>query len=243
MKCFGILPMAGKGARLQPIAFSKELYPVVYQGKHFAISEFCVKALLKARVDEIKLVVNPEKLDIARFYAVYPAPLSLYFYASPSLPESCLFPTNSLHDEDICLFGLPDTLFSPFDSFVKLRTQLEKGADLCLGLFQVKDGSQFDSVSVDKNNHVQAVLVKQSPPLSNWVWGIWGAKVVALKLLKKEVERQKIKKEKWLGVAFDSLAKKRRLRFQALKLGRHYFDVGNMEAVIKVNQVINHFSF
>lgn len=243
MKCFGILPMAGQGARLQPIAFSKELYPVVYRGKHFAISEFSIKALLKARVDEIKLVLNPEKLDIARFYAAYPAPLSLYFYASPSLPESCLFPTHGLHNEDICLFGLPDTLFAPFDSFVQVRNQLEKGADLCLGLFRVKNGSLFDSVSVDKHNQVKAVLVKQTPPLSNWVWGIWGAKVATLKFIKRAVARQRTQKEKLLGKAFNDLAKKKGLNFQALKLGRHYFDVGNMQAVIKVNQVINHFSF
>jgi len=242
-KFYGILPMAGKGSRLQPIAFSKELYPVAFQNRHFAISEFSVSQMARANVDEIKLVINPTKIDIAKYYSTFSLPISCYFHDSKSLPESCLYPIFSMNDDDYCLFGLPDTLFAPDNSMVQIRQCLEKGSDLCLGLFSVADASKYDSVSL-KGNQVTGVLVKQNPPLSNWIWGIWGAKVSALKLLAKEIKQQKNGKgEKLLGVGFNSLAKKNQISITGVKLSNDYFDVGTMDAVIHIQDVINKFSF
>jgi dTDP-glucose pyrophosphorylase len=243
MKCYGILPMAGQGKRLRPLAFSKELYPIVYKAKHFAISEFSIKALLKAKVDEIKLIIHPNKLDIAEYYSRYSIPLSIYFYKSASLPESCLLPICGMHDNDLCLFGLPDTLFSPANSYKQIRKELEGGADICLGLFHVNDGSKFDSVKIGKNNQVKDVLVKKSPPLSNWIWGIWGANVKTLKLLKREIIKQR-QKEPLLGKGFHALAQNKNINFKARKLGRKYFDIGTMDAVVNANKIIkNNFVF
>ncbi len=241
MKCYGILPMAGKGSRLQPIAFSKELYPVAYKNRHYAISEFSIRALQHAKVDEIKLVIHPEKIDIVKKYATYNANISMVFYNSPSLPESCLYPISNLNDNDICLFGLPDTIFSPLASFVRLKRQLLHGADICLGVFKVPDGSRYDSVRIDQAGRVRGVLVKKSPPLSNWIWGIWGANVATLKKLKKHIMSQKTRGDRLLGVGFNVLAKEGKVNFKAVKLSSNYFDVGTMDAVIKVNSVINNF--
>src|SRR3989344_5339456 len=240
-KIIGILPMAGKGSRLQPIGFSKELYPVIYKQKHFAISEFSVLAMSNAGADEIKLVINPEKSDIARYYAQKDYKTCMYFYNSPSLPESCLFPIDRLHDDDICLFGLPDTLFSPLDGYEKIRIKIENGADLCLGLFEVPDGSKYDSVLVDDENNVLSVSVKQVPPLSNFIWGIWGGKVKTLKELKKAINSQSTKGEKLLGVGFHKLAQSKKINFKAVQIGNTYFDIGTMEAVVMANQVVKNF--
>lgn len=245
MKVYGILPMAGKGTRIQPIAFSKELYPVSFKSKHFAVSEYNIRALMKAKIDEIKLVVHPGKLDIAKFYATAGYPISIYFYASKSLPESCLFPIGGMHDEDICLFGLPDTLFSPADGYVQILRQLKKGTDLCLGMFEVSDGSKYDSVKFDEaTGKIQQVLVKKSPPLSNWIWGIWGANVKTLKKLKKLIAAQKQgRNEKLLGVGFDQLSRDNTVRTKALKIGKNYFDIGSMDAIVHIQDVIHNFEF
>lgn len=240
MKYYGILPMAGQGIRLQPLAFSKELYPIVYKGKHFAISEFSIRSIFQAGVNEIKLVISPNKLDIAKYYSQFSIPLCIYFYNSPSLPESCLFPINNLQDDDICLFGLPDTLFSPSNSYINVKKQLEEGADICLGLFKVKDGSKFDSVKVDKEGKVHDILVKGTPPLSNWIWGIWGANVKTLKLLKKEISKQN-QKERLLGLGFRSLTQYKNIIFKAVKLGKKFFDIGTINAVVKANKIIDNF--
>lgn len=242
-KIYGVLPMAGKGSRIQPIGFPKELYPVVYGRRHFAVSEFSVHSMLLAGVDEIKLVVNPTKMEIAKYYSSFNhgSLVGVYFFDSPSLPESCLFPIDGMHDDDICLFGLPDTIFAPSDGYQKVREALENGADMCLGLFEVEDGSKFDSVKLDENNTVLRVKVKQSPPLSNFIWGIWGAKVSFLKELRDVIKRQKKAKEKLLGVGFDTLLKKKKYVCKGVHIGNQYFDIGTIDAVINAHKVINDF--
>lgn len=240
---YGILPMAGKGSRIQPIGFSKELYPIVYKGKHFAISEYTITSMLTAGVDEIKLVVNPDKMDIAKYYSQFTNNLiSIYFYESPSLPESCLYPIQSLNDDDICLFGLPDTLFSPKNSYLKIKQELVKGADICLGLFQVEDGSKYDSVKLDRNGIVREIVVKQNPPLSNWIWGIWGANVKTLKILKNTIMNQHGPGEKLLGRGMNELAKISGITFKGVQLSNQYFDIGSMESIIKANDVVEKFT-
>ena len=233
--------MAGKGSRIQPIAFSKELYPVVYKQRHFVISEFSVMGMLRAGADEIMLVINPDKMDIAKYYAHTEYPIAVHFYNSPSLPESCLFPIDKLDDGDICIFGLPDTLFAPMSSYKNIIREISKGSDIALGLFKVQDGSKYDSVSIDGKGVVKGILVKQSPPLSNWIWGIWGGKVKALRKLKKIIQNQDTKNEKLLGVGFNKLCKSKEIKMTGVKLSDKYFDVGTMDAVVKANQVIKDF--
>ena len=145
-----------------------------------------------------------------------------------------------MHDDDTCLFGLPDTIFSPATAYVQVLNQLQKGADICLGLFEVEDASKYDSVERDQHNNVTGVLVKQFPPLSNWIWGIWGANVKTLKLLRNEINKQE-QSEKLLGVGMNQLSKNKLIDFKAIEISRNYFDIGTMEAVIKANEVINNF--
>lgn len=237
-KVYGILPMAGKGIRLQPIGFSKELYPVIYKNRHYAISDFSIRAMERAGVDEIKLVVNPEKLDIAKYYSNYHKKLSIYFYSSSSLPDSCLYPIESLHDEDICLFGLPDTLFAPSTGYQKIVDCLnDHKMGICLGLFKVPDSTKYDSVKFDKNMNVLEVRVKKNPACSEYIWGIWGARVWALKKLKREIGKQKRRGEKLLGVGLSHLARKKIVNVTSRIIGHEYFDIGTIDAVIKTNSL------
>src|SRR5438067_7528705 len=71
----GIVPAAGAGSRLQPLAFSKEMLPV---GSTFdecgverpkAVSEFLVERMLSAGADRICIVLSPEKTDVIPYYA------------------------------------------------------------------------------------------------------------------------------------------------------------------------------
>src|SRR5947209_19523434 len=75
----GIVPAAGAGSRLQPLAFSKEMLPV---GSTFdehgverpkAVSEFLVERMLQAGADRICFVISPEKTDIIPYYARHSA--------------------------------------------------------------------------------------------------------------------------------------------------------------------------
>lgn len=243
-KVYGILPMAGKGSRIQRLGFPKELYPVVYKQSHFAVSEFSVRAMTYAGVDEIKLVINGNKLEIAKYYTDHDQLLSLYIHAQAgkSLPDACLLPLPSIHDDDLCLFGLPDTIFQPFDSYKRILTRLQGGADMVLGLFSVANPESFDSVALSPKNEVIQVLVKKNPPLSSWIWGIWGANGRTLRKLRRHIDTQQAEGERLLGVGFDSLIKSGECVVYGEKLGADFFDVGTMDAVLKVHQVIKDFS-
>src|SRR4051812_29401781 len=71
---WGIIPAAGAGTRIQPLAFSKELLPV---GSRFdgpverprAVSEHLVERMLVAGATKICFIISPGKSDILAYYA------------------------------------------------------------------------------------------------------------------------------------------------------------------------------
>src|SRR2546421_12707625 len=70
---WGIVPAAGSGTRIQPLAFSKELLPV---GSRFdggserprAVSEYLVERMLAGGATKICFVIAPGKSDILQYY-------------------------------------------------------------------------------------------------------------------------------------------------------------------------------
>jgi len=171
---WGIIPAAGTGSRIQPLAFSKELLPV---GTHLAgteerpraVSEYLVERMVTAGVTNICFVISPGKADILNyfgshafsariFYAVQPRPAGLcdaIFQALPLIPP----------DEDVCI-GLPDTVWFPEDALGSLPSGI-----LSFLLFPVEHPDRFDAVLTTDTDHVREVRVKNSDPGTNWVWG------------------------------------------------------------------------
>src|SRR4051794_41621910 len=70
---WGIMPAAGNGTRIQPLAFSKELLPV---GSRFegdterprAVSEYLIERMLQGGADKICFVISRWKFDILQYY-------------------------------------------------------------------------------------------------------------------------------------------------------------------------------
>ena len=101
---WGIIPAAGAGTRIQPLAFSKELLPV---GSRFdgtverprAVSEHLVERLLLGGATRICFVISRDKSDILSYYggrigqadiayAVQPQPAGLcdaIYHTSPPI--------------------------------------------------------------------------------------------------------------------------------------------------------------
>ena len=66
---WGIIPAAGAGSRIQPLAFSKELLPAGCwmdgeTERPRAVSEYIIERMLLAGADKICLVISPGKSDI-----------------------------------------------------------------------------------------------------------------------------------------------------------------------------------
>jgi glucose-1-phosphate thymidylyltransferase len=69
----GVIPAAGAGSRIQPLAFSKELLPV---GSRFeagiehprAVSEYLVERLIAGGATRLCFVIAPGKSDILQYF-------------------------------------------------------------------------------------------------------------------------------------------------------------------------------
>jgi glucose-1-phosphate thymidylyltransferase len=171
---WGIIPAAGKGSRIQPLAFSKELLPVGSRldgnvERPMAVSEYLVHRMMLGGADKICFVISPGKSDILEYYgsraysadfcyAVQPQAAGLcdaIFRAQPFIP----------HDEPV-LVGLPDTIWFPEDGLSYLEDDV-----LSFLLFPVERPELFDAVVTDDSGCVLEVRVKQEEVRTNWVWG------------------------------------------------------------------------
>jgi glucose-1-phosphate thymidylyltransferase len=174
MNTWGIVPAAGAGSRIQPLAFSKELLPV---GSRFdgrverprAVSEYLVERMIIGGATHICFVVSPGKSDILEYYggAMGPAHVSYTVQAKPAgLCDSIFHALPLVRPDDDVIVGLPDTIWFPEDA---LRA-LPSGA-LSFLLFPVKRPELFDAVVTDARGHVEQIQVKQADARSNWIWG------------------------------------------------------------------------
>ena len=70
---WGIIPAAGEGSRIQPLAFSKELLPVGSRldgatERPRAVSEYLVERMVLGGADKICFVISPGKSDMLEYY-------------------------------------------------------------------------------------------------------------------------------------------------------------------------------
>jgi glucose-1-phosphate thymidylyltransferase len=171
---WGIIPAAGKGSRIQPLAFSKELLPVGSRldggtERPLAVSEYLVERMIAGGANKICFVVSPGKTDILEYYGskVYSADVCYTVQTQPSgLCDAIFRALPFVAPDEQVLIGLPDTIWFPEDGF----TYLEDGV-LSFLLFPVDRPEYFDAVVTDDNGAVIEIRVKQLEFATKWVWG------------------------------------------------------------------------
>lgn len=174
MNVWGIVPAAGSGSRMQPLAFSKELLPVgtrMEQGieRPRAISEYIVERMVAGGATRICFVISPGKSDILDYYGGSVFSADVFYAVQPKpagLCDAIFRATPLIADEDWVMVGLPDTIWFPQDGLARLPAD-----PLSFLLFPVDEPRFFDAVVADVDGIVQEVQVKSADARTHWIWG------------------------------------------------------------------------
>jgi dTDP-glucose pyrophosphorylase len=171
---WGIVPAAGLGSRIQPLAFSKELLPVGSRldngvERPCAVSEYLVERMLHGGADKICFVISPGKSDIMEYYGASYGGASIAYVVQPQASGLCdaIFRASPIisADEPV-IIGLPDTVWFPERALAELPDDL-----LSFLLFPVDHPEFFDAVVTDEAGRVIEIQVKRADATSQWIWG------------------------------------------------------------------------
>jgi len=226
---WGIVPAAGRGSRIQPLAFSKELLPVGSridgaEERPCAVSEYLLERMIEGGADKICFVIAPGKSDILEYYGSDYGGAAVAYVVQPEPAGLCdaIFRAAPLiRPEEAVLVGLPDTVWFPKDGFADLP---EDG--LSFLLFPVDRPEFFDAVVLDSRGSVREIQVKRPDAASRWIWGAFkmtGAVLHQLQALWLRRGRQ----DEYIGTLVNAwLAEGGRA--VGVKSGLSYVDVGTL---------------
>ena len=226
---WGIVPAAGSGTRIQPLAFSKELLPVGSRlegdvERPRAVSEYLIERMARAGADRICFVISPTKSDILRYYGSRFGPAHVVYGVQPEPRGLCdaIFRAAPLvAPDETVLIGLPDTIWFPEDGFGALPE-----GRLALLLFPVDRPELFDAVVTAPDSRVLEVQVKQAEPASFWIWGAFKMPGAVLHELH-ELWRERARQDEYLGTLINAYLAHGGQAY-GVRAGQAYVDVGTL---------------
>jgi dTDP-glucose pyrophosphorylase len=237
---WGIIPAAGHGSRMQPLAFSKELLPIGsrMEGERerpMAVSEHLVQRMLNAGVNKLCFVISPGKSDILEYFGGRIGQADICYVVQERASGLCdaLFrPLPFIADDEPVCVGLPDTIWFPADGLAALPDE-----GLSFLLFPVNEPRLFDAVRFDDSGRVLGIEVKAPAPRSHWVWGAFkvsGRVLRELHALWCEPGRG----DEYLGTLVNAYLE-RGGRAHALAAGTSYVDVGTLHGYREATSLLD----
>jgi dTDP-glucose pyrophosphorylase len=237
---WGIIPAAGSGSRIQPLAFSKELLPVGSRldgatERPRAVSEYLLERMIRAGARKICFVISPGKSDILEYYSRRSDDIDFAYVVQPKpagLCDAIFHATALIAAEDPVLIGLPDTIWFPEDGLAKLPED-------CLSflLFPVEQPQFFDAVVTDEENHVVEIQVKRTDATSNWIWGAFKMPGHTLKALH-ELWLERDKTDEYFGTLVNAWLRNGNVAL-GVRAGESYVDVGTLNGYRAAIQLLN----
>lgn len=171
---WGIIPAAGRGSRIQPLAFSKELLPVGSRVSNdtrrpCAVSEYLLERMILGGADKICFVIGAGKSDILEYFGARfgPAELAYVVQQEPAGLCDAVFRAHAVvTPSEAVMIGLPDTVWFPADALQALPDDA-----LSFLLFPVERPELFDAVALEADDRVREIRVKQPNAGTRWIWG------------------------------------------------------------------------
>jgi glucose-1-phosphate thymidylyltransferase len=224
---WGIIPAAGRGTRMQPLGFSKELLPLGSRmaggaERPLAVSEYLLQRMLVGGAEKLCFIISPGKSDILEYFGGHYGSANVVYAVQPNPNGLCdaIFRASPLiaSDEDV-LIGLPDTIWFPETAYLDTPH-----CELGFILFPSAHPEFFDAVVLEDDERVREIQVKQERPDSSWVWG-------AIKLSARVFEElhqlwlRRNREDEYLGTLINAyLAQGGTAR--GFRVGTSYSDVG-----------------
>ncbi len=237
---WGIIPAAGAGSRIQPLAFSKELLPVGSRlegnvERPRAVSEYLVERMMRGGATNICFVIGPGKSDILEYYGGAIGSTHICYTVQPrpgGLCDAIFTALPLIHDTDHVLIGLPDTIWFPEDGLAGLPDGM-----LSFLLFPVQHPELFDAVVVDDSKMVQEIQVKKPGATTSWVWGAFKMPGVVLReLYRLWCEREP--RDEYMGTLVNAYLA-RGGKALGIRAGEAYVDVGTINGYREAIQLLS----
>ncbi|WP_438024016.1 sugar phosphate nucleotidyltransferase [Sorangium sp. So ce233] len=237
---WGVIPAAGLGSRIQPLAFSKELLPVGTRKdgdveRPRAVSEYLIDRMILAGADKICMVISPGKSDIVEYYGANVGPAHICYVVQPVAAGLCDAIFRSLpwiQPEEEVLVGLPDTVWFPEHGLRALD-----GGGLSFLLFPVEHPEFFDAVVTDERGRVLEIQVKQRDARSRWVWGAFKLTGAVMRELH-DLWCERGQQDPYIGTLVNEyLARGGSAR--AVRAGEAYVDVGTLHGYREAMQLLS----
>jgi glucose-1-phosphate thymidylyltransferase len=237
---WGIIPAAGAGSRIQPLAFSKELLPVGSRldgdtERPRAVSEYLVERMLTAGAKKLCFVISHGKSDILEYYGgkIGAADISYVVQPRPAgLCDAIFRALPLIQPDESVVIGLPDTIWFPENGLCALEENV-----LSFLLFPVKRPEFFDAVVTDDKGRVIEIQVKQAHAASSWIWGAFKMPGRVLNDLF-QLWCNRDKRDEYMGTLVNAyIAQGGEAR--GVRTGQAYVDVGTLNGYREAMKLLN----
>lgn len=224
---WGIIPAAGAGSRMQPLAFSKELLPVGCRDEDGnerprAVSEYLVERMIRAGARKICFVIAPGKSDILEYHGAGRGETNFAYVVQPrpaGLCDAIFRAIPLIGPDETVLIGLPDTIWFPEDAL-----GMVPATGLSFLLFPVERPELFDAVVTDGDGRVLRILVKEAGAETSWIWGAVKAPARVLRELH-ELWRARGETDQYVGTLVNAWIEHGG-EAHGIRAGGSYVDVG-----------------
>lgn len=239
MSAWGIVPAAGAGSRIQPLAFSKELLPVGSRldggtERPRAVSEYLVERMLLAGVTRICFVISPGKSDIVEYYGNRIGPAHICYTVQPrpaGLCDALFAAAPFIAPEERVVVGLPDTVWFPEDALRELPQ-----STLAFLLFPTTHPELFDAVRLDAQSRVLEIEVKRADARSRWIWGAFQMPGRVLHELR-DLWLERDRRDEYVGTLVNAYVA-RGGSAVGVRAGTSYIDVGTLHGYREAIRVL-----
>jgi len=236
---WGIIPAAGRGSRIQPLAFSKELLPVGSSregesDRPVAVSEYLIDRMVAAGVTKLCFIISPGKSDILAYYGgkIRGAQVCFVVQDEPrGLCDALFCALPFIRDDERVFVGLPDTIWFPQDGLCRVGE-----GELSFLLFPVEHPERFDVVLTDDSGNVAEIQVKPAAPKSRWVWGAFALSGRVLRALH-ALWREPGRGDEYFGTLVNAYLE-RGGRAQGIPYGKAYVDVGSVHGYREATRLL-----